>query len=93
MSPWVKLDENALDHPKVMSRSRRMLRHLIPIWGAACAYCGAIDCYLKVEHMIPLSRGGIDKLPNMAPACRDCNQRKGARTPEEFGVLPQVHHA
>lgn len=72
-------------------RSRRMLERLVLIWGRACAYCGDRAERLEVEHMVPLSRGGHDRLENMTLACRDCNQRKGTKTPSEFGVLPEVH--
>lgn len=32
-----------------------------------------------VEHVIPLSLGGMHSVANIAMACRDCNVRKGAR--------------
>jgi hypothetical protein len=36
------------------------------------------------EHVIPRSRGGNNGPDNYLPACRTCNLRKGARTPEEW---------
>lgn len=38
----------------------------------------------QVDHVIPRSRGGCDELFNLALACTKCNQRKGARTPDEW---------
>ncbi|MBE2925432.1 HNH endonuclease, partial [Anoxybacillus flavithermus] len=40
---------------------------------------------LEVEHIIPKSRGGTDRVDNLCLACHDCNQRKGSKTAEEFG--------
>ena len=51
-------------------------------------------CYLKLEgctgeyqhldHVIPLSRGGLHALPNLRPACQSCNLRKGNKLLEEL---------
>jgi 5-methylcytosine-specific restriction endonuclease McrA len=34
--------------------------------------------YATIDHVIPLSRGGKDHIDNLALACRECNERKGA---------------
>jgi 5-methylcytosine-specific restriction endonuclease McrA len=31
--------------------------------------------------------GGTDELENLVMACRDCNIRKGGRTPEQAGMV------
>lgn len=51
--------------------------------GYQCQYCGKRPKELTVDHVIPLSRGGLDCWTNVASSCRACNQRKGARTPQE----------
>jgi hypothetical protein len=40
---------------------------------------------LEVEHLIPRSRGGSDRVSNLVLACHACNQAKGDQTAEEFG--------
>lgn len=38
---------------------------------------------LTLDHVVPVSRGGLKSWTNIVTACRDCNQRKGGRTPRE----------
>lgn len=50
-----------------------------------CAYCGLPNpaSHLTRDHITPVSRGGRDVWMNVVTACRDCNQKKDCRTPEE----------
>lgn len=53
----------------------------------SCAYCGeAFDDERRpeIEHLLPLSRGGVHRVENVVPACADCNKRKGTMTYDEF---------
>jgi hypothetical protein len=59
--------------------------YLLDKWGRKCAYCGKTDVPLEVEHSIPKSRGGTDRVSNLTIACRNCNLKKGDQTAEEFG--------
>ena len=59
--------------------------YLLEKWGRKCAYCGRTNVPLEVEHIIPKSRGGSDRVSNLAIACHDCNDKKGNKTAEEFG--------
>ena len=52
-----------------------------------CAYCGSIKD-LTIDHMLPQSRGGKHTYDNLVCCCRQCNEEKGNRTPEEWGRLP-----
>lgn len=46
-----------------------------------CQYCGAKapDVTLHVDHIMPVSSGGSNKITNLITACSDCNSGKGAR--------------
>jgi len=61
--------------------------YLLLKWGHDCAYKskGSCDCRLEVEHIIPRSRGGSNRVGNLTIACRKHNQEKGNLTAEEFG--------
>lgn len=51
-----------------------------------CQYCGAHEGALTLDHVLPLSRGGVTTWLNTVAACARCNARKGNRTPEEAGM-------
>ncbi len=48
-----------------------------------CQYCGTSTNDLTLDHVIPRHRGGNHSWENLVSACRQCNHRKGGRTPEE----------
>lgn len=45
--------------------------------GYQCAYCGAKQVPLEIEHIVPRSKGGSNAPPNLTAACVACNQKKG----------------
>jgi 5-methylcytosine-specific restriction endonuclease McrA len=53
-----------------------------------CQFCGKIFSQrdLNLDHVIPLSRGGMSSWENVVCACVGCNGRKGDRTPHEAGM-------
>jgi len=61
--------------------------------GRTCEYCG---CRLtrntaRIDHIIPVSRGGLNLVRNMAICCQYCNSRKGERSIAEY--LNDLHRA
>lgn len=48
---------------------------LLNLFEFKCAYCGS-DGTLCMDHVIPLSRRGENKINNIVPACRSCNSSK-----------------
>lgn len=58
--------------------------YLLEKWGRMCAYCGAQNTPLNIDHLHPRSRGGSDRISNLALACIPCNQTKNATPIEEF---------
>ncbi|MGW5671115.1 RNA-guided endonuclease IscB [Micromonospora sp. NPDC003776] len=58
--------------------------YLLAAWGRRCAYCGVTGVPLNIDHVVPRSRGGSDRVSNLALACVDCNQAKGTTPIEAF---------
>jgi 5-methylcytosine-specific restriction endonuclease McrA len=62
-----------------------------------CQYCGRHMTELKPrealtrDHLIPISRGGLNLWTNVVTACSPCNTRKGNRLPDEIGMHPLTH--
>lgn len=51
-----------------------------------CRYCGRIlgKGELTADHTKPKVNGGTNNLGNIVPACRSCNQKKGAMSVAKF---------
>lgn len=45
--------------------------------GRACRACGITD-NLHIDHVVPISRGGLTVMENLAVLCGSCNASKGA---------------
>jgi 5-methylcytosine-specific restriction endonuclease McrA len=41
---------------------------------------------LTVDHVIPLSKGGLDNIENLRPAHWSCNIKKSDKLPEELNA-------
>ena len=48
-----------------------------------CAYCGASGD-MQIEHVKPISQGGLHHISNIVPACLSCNYAKGADPMERW---------
>jgi DNA-directed RNA polymerase subunit RPC12/RpoP len=53
-----------------------------------CAYCGKIfkELSLTRDHIIPRSKGGVDKWTNVVTACETCNHKKDDQLLEKCGM-------
>ena len=45
-----------------------------------CVYCARPLVDPTMDHVDPLSRGGVHTIDNIAPACASCNRSKGRRS-------------
>lgn len=89
----VKFDTQKLQNPEISGTEYQqgtlfgyeVREYLLEKWGRKCAYCGKENVPLEVEHIIPKSRGGTNKVSNLTLACHECNQKKGNMTAAEFG--------
>lgn len=58
-----------------------------------CEICQGQGRKFEVEHIIPVSRGGTNRISNLAWSCHVCNQEKGSMTAEEYGHPEVQAHA
>jgi len=54
--------------------------------GYTCQYCGAVTARPTLDHVVPRRLGGGANWTNLVTACRECNHRKGGRTPEQASM-------
>ncbi len=54
--------------------------------GNKCVYCGKSGkrTKLEMEHVVPKSKGGSDRYDNRVASCKECNDKKGNKSLEEF---------
>ncbi|MEO1372875.1 MAG: RNA-guided endonuclease IscB [Cyanobacteria bacterium J06635_10] len=88
----VRFDTQALQNAEISGiqyqqgelQGYEIREYLLEKWGRKCAYCGATDTRLEVEHIHPKSKGGSNRVSNLAMACHDCNQRKSNQDIKDF---------
>jgi 5-methylcytosine-specific restriction endonuclease McrA len=95
----VRFDMQAIERPGISGAEYQQgtlagyeaREYVLEKHGRHCVYCGAVDVPLNLDHVIPRSRGGSNRVSNLVPACIPCNEEKGARLIEEFlSDRPQV---
>lgn len=93
----VKFDTQVVQNPEIEGveyqqgelAGYEVREYLLEKWARKCAYCGKNGVALEIEHIVPRSRGGTNRVGNLTLACHECNQRKGSRTAAEFGY-PEI---
>lgn len=86
----VSFDAQRIDNPGVLGveytrgtlYGTEVRAYLLSKWDGRCAYCGGKG--EEVEHLLPRSRGGTNRVSNLALSCRACNEAKGSRGVDEF---------
>jgi 5-methylcytosine-specific restriction endonuclease McrA len=58
--------------------------YLLQKWNRTCVYCDKQHIPLEIDHIIPKSQGGSNRVSNLVLACHDCNIAKGALNIEYF---------
>ena len=82
-------DSRCADHTKVKEKQKRAVRGRTPVadrvsrtvrklTAERCASCALVypSNYLRVDHVLPLSDGGVDGLGNLQLLCVDCHRLK-----------------
>jgi 5-methylcytosine-specific restriction endonuclease McrA len=93
----VRFDTQLLDSPEISGveyqqgelAGYEVREYLLEKFHRRCAYCGATEVPLQIEHIVPKARGGTNRVSNLAIACERCNAAKGDQTAAEWGY-PEV---
>lgn len=88
----VRFDMQQLQNPEISGveyqqgtlAGYELREYLLEKWQRRCAYCGAENVLLEIEHVVSRSKGGSNRVSNLALSCRLCNERKGNRSIKEF---------
>lgn len=88
----VRFDTQIMENPEITDiqyqqgelAGYEMREYLLEKFKRQCIYCGAKDTRLEIEHLIPRSKGGSNRVSNLGIACHSCNQKKGNKTVQEF---------
>ncbi|MDQ5910414.1 MAG: hypothetical protein QG599_2510 [Pseudomonadota bacterium] len=83
----VRFDLQQMDNPEISGIEYQQgtlagyetREYLLNKWSRECAYCGARNTPLQIDHIHPKAQGGSDRVSNLTLACRPCNQQKGAQ--------------
>jgi len=88
----VKFDLQQMQNPEVSGveyqqgtlQGYSAKEYLLEKYKRSCCYCGKTDVPLEVEHVIPKSKGGSNRISNLVLSCRKCNERKDNKSIEVF---------
>ncbi len=88
----VKFDMQLMENPNISGieyqqgelAGYEVKEYLLEKWGRACVYCGKKDVPLEIEHIVPKSRGGSNRISNLTISCVACNRKKGSQPIEQF---------
>ena len=91
-SELVRFDTQALQNPEISGIEYQqgtlfgyeLREYLMEKWHHQCAYCDAKEVPLQIEHIRPKAQGGSNRVSNLTLACACCNQKKAARSIEDF---------
>jgi len=96
----VRFDMQLMENPEIKGveyqqgelAGYELREYLLLKFDHLCAYRrdgSPCEAHLEVEHIIPRSRGGSNRVSNLTIACRKHNQEKGDATAAEYG-FPKV---
>ncbi len=80
----VKPEISGVEYQQGTLAGYEVREYLLWKFNRTCVYCGKRDVPLEVEHIIPKSKGGSDRVSNLTLACHKCNQKKGNQDVKVF---------
>ncbi|BAU04452.1 MULTISPECIES: RNA-guided endonuclease IscB [Nostocales] len=88
----VKFDTQKMQNPEIdgieyqqgQLAGYEVRQYLLEKWGRQCVYCDKEGVPLQIEHIHPKSKGGSNRVSNLALSCKRCNLKKGTQLIDEF---------
>ena len=88
----VRFDPQKLQNPEISGIEYQqgellgyeVREYLLEKWGRKCTYCSQENVPLQIEHIVPKSHNGSNRISNLCLACQKCNQKKGSKSVEQF---------
>jgi 5-methylcytosine-specific restriction endonuclease McrA len=88
----VKFDLQAMETPEISGVAYQqgtlagyeLREYVLEKWSRTCAYCGAQEVPLQVEHIQSRAKGGSNRVSNLCLACEPCNIQKGSQNIDVF---------
>lgn len=93
----VRFDTQKMENPEISGTMYQqgtlfgyeVREYLLEKWGRRCAYCGATDVRLEIDHIFSKNSGGTNAVSNLTICCRQCNEKKGNKLLREFVKDPE----
>lgn len=87
-----RFDTQKLDNPEISGIEYQqgellgyeIREYLLEKFNRTCVYCGKKNVPLEIEHVVPKSKGGTNRVSNLVIACHGCNQAKSNLSVEQF---------
>lgn len=88
----VRFDMQAMENPEIEGVEYQqgtligyeLREYVLKKWNRTCAYCGAHNVPLQLEHIVPRAVRVDDRVCNLTLACQPCNQAKGTQDVRVF---------
>jgi hypothetical protein len=88
----VRFDLQKLENPEISGVQYQqgtlfgyeLREYVLEKWNRTCAYCGAQNVPLQIEHILPRAVQVDDRVCNLTLACEPCNLAKGT---QDIGVF------
>lgn len=87
-----RFDTQQLENPEISGieyqqgelQGYEVREYLLQKWDRKCAYCGAANIPLQIEHIQARAKGGSNRISNLCLACEKCNLKKGTQDIRDF---------
>ena len=70
-------DISGIEYQQGTLQGYNIRNYLLEKHKRKCFYCGQTVSGFEVEHMLPKTRGGSNRIDNLTLSCHDCNETKG----------------